>query len=103
VKKISRRKKAAGKTSIDDPLEGDGRDPKVADRQVAFSFTRNLLASPADADRFAELFMVLYLALDERSVSYAQGTLQVVVDPSTAERVRVKLEELGVPATVKDL
>ena len=88
---------------MDDPREGEGHHPKPADRQVAFSFTRNVLASPVEADRFAELFMVLYLALDERSVNYAQGSLQVVVDPSTAEKVRVKVEELGLSATVKDL
>lgn len=85
------------------PGGGGAGGPVVADRQVAFSFTRNLLANPEDADRFAELFMTLYLALDERGVSYAQGTLQVVVDPDTAEKVRSKLEDLGVPATVKDL
>jgi hypothetical protein len=45
----------------------------LKEKQVAFSFTSNLLANPDNADTFAALFKTLYMALDERQISYLQG------------------------------
>jgi hypothetical protein len=78
-------------------------DSRPTEQQIAFTFMRNLLTNPNDADQFAALFETLYMSLDERQISYLQGTLQLVVDPATAEEVRQRLAELGVPLTVKDI
>ncbi|MFB4294840.1 DUF499 domain-containing protein [Nonomuraea sp. ATR24] len=75
----------------------------VNERQAAFSFTRNLLANPEDADSFAALFKNLYMALDERKISYLQGSLQLVVDADNADSLQQRLGELGIKGTIKDL
>lgn len=77
--------------------------PPASERQVAFSFTRNLLANPNDADNFAALFKTLYMALDERKISYLQGTQQLVLDTATADALQQRLGELGIHSTVKDI
>ncbi|TYB98393.1 DUF499 domain-containing protein, partial [Micromonospora sp. WP24] len=75
----------------------------VTEQQVSFSFTRSLLASPGDADNFASLFKTLYMALDERKISYLQGTLQLVLDTETAAELQQRLGELGIHGTTKDM
>ncbi len=71
--------------------------------QVAFSFTRNLLANPNDADAFATLFKILYTTLDEQKITYLQGTLQIVLDTAAAEELQRCLNDLNITATVKTL
>ena len=78
-------------------------DVTPAEQQVAFTFTRNLLANLNDADHFANLFRVLYMALDERNVSYLQGTLQLVLDSATAKEVQQRLAEVEIHVTVKGI
>ncbi|MGW4138844.1 DUF499 domain-containing protein [Streptomyces mirabilis] len=73
------------------------------DRQVAFSFTSNLLASSDNADGFAALFRTFYMALDERQISYLQGTIQLVLQGEAAEQIQQRLEELGIRATFKEI
>lgn len=74
------------------------------EKQFAFSFNASLLADSEDtADGFAALFRTLYLALDERQVSYLQGTLQLLLRAETAQKIQETLAELGINATVKDL
>ncbi|MFJ1529746.1 DUF499 domain-containing protein [Streptomyces mirabilis] len=73
------------------------------DRQVAFSFTSNLLASSDNADGFAALFRAFYMALDERQISYLQGTIQLVLQGEAAEQIQQRLEELGIRATFKEI
>jgi hypothetical protein len=77
--------------------------PQPADKQINLSFTSNLLASPEVADRFAALFKALYMALDERQMSYLQGTLNMVADSTAAEQLRSLFDEIGVSATFRDL
>ncbi|MEW2474698.1 DUF499 domain-containing protein [Micromonospora gifhornensis] len=77
--------------------------PRATEQQVSFSFTRSLLASPGDADNFASLFKTLYMALDERKISYLQGTLQLVLDSDTAADLQERLAELGIQGAVKDM
>ena len=55
------------------------------------------------SERFTELFSSLYVALDDRDISYVQGTLEVIVEPGTGEEVRQRLEEMGIRVSVKDL
>jgi hypothetical protein len=92
---------------------GDHHTPEVAtpttppvarEKQLAFSFNASLLAGSEDtADGFAALFRELYLALDERQMSYLQGTLQLLLRDETAQKIQEKLAELGISSTVKDL
>jgi hypothetical protein len=74
-----------------------------AEKSVAFSFTTNLLAGPDAADGFAAVFRALYIALDERQLSYLQGTLNLVADAATAEELGPLLAELGLTVAIKDL
>lgn len=77
-----------------------GPEPAM-EQQVLFSFTRNLLGDPQAADELAGLFKALYQALDERQVTYGQGTLQLVVAADVADDLAEKLTALGVSATIK--
>ncbi|MFC5822134.1 DUF499 domain-containing protein [Nonomuraea harbinensis] len=82
---------------------GDDPEPSAKDQQVAFSFTSNLLASGDAADKFAALFRAFYMSLDERQISYLQGTIQMVLQAEAAGQLRQRLEELGITATFKDI
>jgi hypothetical protein len=80
---------------------GSGSIVEVKEQQVAFSFTKNLLGDEGAADDLAALFKTVYQALDERSISYGQGTLQLVVSGVVVEQLSEKLTALGINATVK--
>lgn len=80
-----------------------GEESPAKDKQMAFSFTSNLLASADSADGFAALFRAFYMALDERQVSYLQGTLQLVLQADAAEQIQQRLADLGINATVKEI
>lgn len=80
-----------------------GSAAPAVERQVAFSFTSNLLAGADAADGFAALFRAFYMALDERQISYLQGTLQLVVDASVIDQLQPLLTDLGISATVKEI
>ncbi|WLF51536.1 DUF499 domain-containing protein [Rhodococcus opacus] len=73
------------------------------EKQLAFSFTSNLLNQENAADGFAAMFRSLYLACDERQVSYLQGTLQLVVDGDAAADIADKAAELGFTVTARDM
>jgi hypothetical protein len=80
---------------------GSATPAPTQEQQVAFSFTRNLLGDDASADDLAALFKAVYQALDERTVSYGQGTLQLVTSGDVADRLSECLQALGITATVK--
>lgn len=82
---------------------GMGDEPPAKDKRVAFSFTSNLLADEPTADAFAALFRSLYMALDERQISYLQGTVQLVLEAGAADQVRDRLGELGVTPTIREI
>jgi Protein of unknown function (DUF499) len=75
----------------------------VKEQQAAFSFTSNLLANSESADKFAALFRTFYMALDERQISYLQGTIQLVLQEEAVEQIRQRLEDLGITVTFKDI
>lgn len=85
------------------PAPEDGAEPPARDKQVAFSFTSNLLASEDSSDGFAALFRDFYMALDERQISYLQGTIQLVVRAEAAEHMQDRLNQLGIKVTSKEL
>ena len=90
---------ATGSSSTSNAPDGT----RAKESQVAFSFTSNLLGSSATADGFAALFRALYLTLDERQISYLQGTLQMVLESDAAEQIQARLTELGISATVREM
>lgn len=75
----------------------------TAEKSVAFSFTSSMLSAGDTADGFATLFRSLYVALDERKISYMQGTLNIVVDAEVAGDLAPLLSDLGLTATVRDI
>jgi hypothetical protein len=81
--------------------DGPGAGFEAKEQQVAFSFTKNLLGDGTGADDLAALFKAVYQALDERSISYSQGTLQLVVNGDVADQLSEKLQALGISATIK--
>lgn len=87
----------------DSTEEEQPTEPRTQEKQLAFSFTSNLLNQEDVADGFATLFRSLYLACDEQQVSYLQGTLQLVVDGDVAADIAAKLSDLGLTANVRDL
>jgi hypothetical protein len=96
----------AGAGTSADTGSGGGAGGGLAsssDKQVAFSFTSNLLAGAETADGFAALFRAFYMALDERQISYLQGIIQMVLEASTADQIQPLLEELGINATTKEI
>jgi hypothetical protein len=99
----------------DTPLGASGAAPGAApgtgpagpelakEQQVSFSFTKNLLGDVESADDLADQFKTVYQALDERQVSYGQGTLQLVVSAEVAINMAERLAALGITATVKPM
>jgi hypothetical protein len=75
----------------------------AAEKQVAFSFTTNLLNNRPAADALADLFRSVYTALDDDKITYLQGTLTMLVETSLVEKIRDKAAEAGITANVKDL
>jgi len=43
------------------------------------------------------------MALDERQISYLQGTINLVVDATAVDQIQPLLAELGITATIKDM
>ncbi|MCA2244865.1 MULTISPECIES: DUF499 domain-containing protein [Mycobacteriaceae] len=80
-----------------------GPGAATVERQIAFSFTSNLLAGADAADGFAAVFRALYMALDERQISYLQGTLQLVLDATVVDQLQPLLTDLSISATVKEI
>ncbi len=92
----------AGEAAGPAPGVTGGTVPEPAtEQQVLFSFTKNLLGDMQGTDDLADLFKALYQALDERQISYGQGTLQLVVAADVADSLAEKLSALGLNATIK--
>ena len=81
----------------------DASRAAARERQVAFSFTSNLLASNENADKLAALFRTFYITLDERQISYLQGTIQLILQAEAAEQIQQQLDALGIRATFKEI
>jgi hypothetical protein len=81
-----------------------GPPPSAREKQLAFSFNASLLAGSEDAaDGFAAVFRKLYLALDERQISYLQGTLQILLRDELSQQLEEQLGALGINVSVKDV
>jgi hypothetical protein len=73
------------------------------EKRVVVSFTRNLLNQEDAADLFAAMFRSLYLACDDRQISYLQGTLQLVLNATAATDIAERATSLGLDPTVRDM
>lgn len=63
------------------------RTPAAAvEKFVAFPLIGNLFDGEK-ADGAASLFLALYKAFDERKATYAQGTIQLISDAETADKI----------------
>jgi hypothetical protein len=80
-----------------------GAPAASTEKQIGFSFTNNLLSEPDHADGFAALFRALYMALDERQISYLQGTINLVVDAEVVDRLPPILDDLGIKPNIRDI
>lgn len=49
------------------------------------------------------MFKALYTALDERTISYLQATLQLIGESTTIDRLKALLDEVGIQANIKDM
>ena len=73
-----------------------------AEKFLTFSLVGSLLEGGARNEATAGLFLALYKAFDERKASFAQGTLQIVLDAETGDRIAEKAKSLGLNVTVRD-
>jgi hypothetical protein len=83
-------------------VPGAAVDSGRRERFVAFPLVGSMLDSPDKAEALAQVFRVLYAVLEDHRVSYAQGTVQLVVDAAVADRVAEAVRKLGVNVTIRD-
>jgi hypothetical protein len=88
----------SGATSTD----STGSDTAAAEKFVAFPLVGNLFGDPDKSQGLANLFRLLYTVFDEQKVSYAQGTLQLVLEPAAAEKIAEQARALGLNVTIRD-
>ena len=94
---------AAPATAATQASSSSDEAANAPEKQVAFSFTSNVLNQDSAADDFAAIFRQLYLTLDERQVSYLQGTLSLVMDADAAQTLAEKVSEAGLNVTTRDM
>lgn len=73
----------------------------AAEKFVTFPLVGNLL-DPGKSAATASLFLALYKAFDEQKASYAQGTLQFVLEGAAAEKIAAIAKDLGLNVTIRD-
>ena len=76
--------------------------PVAPEKYVTFPLLGSLLDDDAKSDQLASVFRCLYGILDERRASYVQGTMQLVLEAGSAERLAEQLRALGLNVTVRD-
>jgi hypothetical protein len=75
----------------------------ISPRPQPASLTKNLLNNDDDADALVALLRSMYVAIDERHVSYIQATLNLVVTDAAAQALIEKASELGIPITQREV
>jgi hypothetical protein len=76
--------------------------PLAAEKYIAFPLVGGLMDNPGRSDLLAQVFRTLYSILDEHKASYAQGTLQFVMDARSADRLAEQVRALGVNVNLRD-
>ncbi|MXQ57531.1 DUF499 domain-containing protein [Streptomyces sp. XHT-2] len=69
---------------------------------VSFPLVGALLDNPTRVDGLAQVFRILYSVLEDNKVSYAQGTLQLVLEADAADRLAEAAKALNLAVTVRD-
>jgi hypothetical protein len=77
-------------------------DTETAEKYVAFPLLGSLLDDPVKVDGLAQVFRTLYSILDSNQASYAQGTLQLVLAATAAEKLVEQIRALGLNVTMRD-
>ena len=85
-------------TGLDDQSSTTSRE-----RHLSLSLTRNLLNNDEDADNLVALLRSIYVAIDERHVSYLQATMNLLVSDETAQTLIEKASESGIPITQREV
>jgi hypothetical protein len=83
--------------------DGDQSATAPRERQLSLSLTKNLLNNDEAADALVTLLRSLYVAIDERQVSYIQITMNLVAADEAAAAIIEKASESGVPITQRDV
>lgn len=82
---------------------GEKLPAQPTEKFLTFPLVGNLYDAGEKAEGLANLFRLLYTALDEHKASYAQGTLQFVLDADTAQKIADHAKALGLNVTIRDL
>ena len=82
---------------------GDQSATAPRERQLSLSLTKNLLNNDEAADALVTLLRSLYVAIDERQVSYIQITMNLVAADQAAQAIIEKASESGIPITQRDV
>src|SRR5439155_21536279 len=83
-------------------VEPPRRSAEVTEKYLVFTLLGSLLDNPEKTEGLARLFRALYTLFDERRVSFAQGTIQLVLDAESAEKIADEAKALGLNVTVRD-
>jgi hypothetical protein len=94
-----------GDTAAVSPATGpdDQSGATSRERHLSLSPTRNLLSNDDDADNLVALLRSIYVAIDERHVSYLQATMNLLVSEETAQTLIDKASELGISITQREV
>jgi hypothetical protein len=97
--------KQAGSTAVSPStgLGGDQSATATRERQLSLSLTKNLLNNDNDADALVALLRSMYVAIDERQVSYIQTTMNLVLSDDAAQAMIAKASEWGISFTQRDV
>ena len=79
-----------------------GTDAVASEKFVTFPLLGSLFGDPDKSEGLANLFRLLYTVFDEQTVSYAQGTLQLVLETAAAEKIAEQARALGLNVTMRD-
>lgn len=69
---------------------------------LGFTAMKNLTTDPDASELLAQVFRRLFDALDRRSMSYVQFTIQAHMPPEQVEEIRHLVGELGIPVNVRN-
>lgn len=85
------------------PSEPGGLRPKpAAEKYISFPLVGSLLDNTGKVDALAQVFRTIYSIFDDNEITYAQGTLQFVMNADAADRLAEQVRALGVSLAIRD-
>ncbi len=79
-----------------------GREVNGAEKYVQFTLVGSLLGDHEKTEGLARLFRALYTNFDEGKVTFAQGTIQLVLDAQSAESIARAARAIGLNTNIRD-